>query len=66
MVHSLSLSHFLSPSLSFSLFPSPASSLSLSQGYMKAMQSEDLPGILANKERLIFGNIQAVHDFHSK
>ncbi|CAI8043349.1 Kalirin [Geodia barretti] len=34
-------------------------------GYMKAMQSDDLPSELANKERLIFGNIQAVHDFHS-
>jgi hypothetical protein len=33
---------------------------------MKAMQSDDLPSELANKERLIFGNIQAVHDFHSK
>ena len=33
---------------------------------MKAMQRDDLPGLLLNKERLIFGNIQAVHDFHSR
>ena len=33
---------------------------------MKAMQGEGIPDVLEGKERLIFGNIQAVHDFHSK
>ena len=36
------------------------------QGYMKAMQSDDTPDMLQGKERLIFGNIQAIHDFHSR
>jgi len=33
-------------------------------GYMKEMQSPNLPDTLKGKEKLIFGNIQAVYEFH--
>ena len=32
---------------------------------MKEMLSPSLPEILKGKEKLLFGNIQAVYDFHS-
>ena len=36
------------------------------QGFMKQMKRGDLPDALKGREKLIFGNIQAVYDFHSK
>ena len=33
-----------------------------SQGFMKEMKRPDLPGALKGK---VFGNIQAIHEFHS-
>ena len=35
------------------------------QGFMKEMKRADLPDALKGKDKLVFGNIQAVYDFHS-
>jgi len=57
---------FSSSSSSSSFSPSLllSSLLSSPQGYMKEMQSPNLPDTLKGKEKLIFGNIQAVYEFH--
>ena len=34
--------------------------------FIAEMQSPTLPDALKGKEKLVFGNIQAVHDFHKK
>ncbi len=36
------------------------------QGFMREMQSPNLPDALKGKEKLVFGNIQAVYEFHHK
>ena len=34
--------------------------------FISEMQSSSLPDTLKGKEKLVFGNIQAVYDFHKK
>ena len=34
--------------------------------FVSEMQSSTLPDALKGKEKLVFGNIQAVYDFHKK
>ena len=43
----------------------PTCLVNTTQGFMKEMKRPDLPDALKGKDKLIFGNIQAIHEFHS-
>lgn len=44
----------------------PASTCVPTQGYMAAMCSQSVPEELRGKERLVFGNIHQIYDWHKE